>query len=196
MSLTCELYVTVINLIVFLFLVCSEFFYLGGDYGAHEGRFESPGYPLSAYPRNTRCTWIIKVPQNHRVRLYFTDFDIESCHNANYNCSCDAVEVYNGELLISQRLAQFCGNELPPVVLSGGRYMRVDLVSDEDTGKKGFAAGFYSVSSDPVTPTTLDRNGGKFLKTKPTTRGAPSGKYPIPCYSTNASSIKCINRKP
>lgn len=153
--------------------VCSEFVYLGGLFGTHRGKFSSPGYPSETYPNKERCTWIIKVPQKYRVGLYFSDFDIEYCSFRKENCTCDYVEISDGQLLIDKSLAKFCGSETPPTVFSSGRYVRVDMVTDELNNGKGFLAHFYSVSPDGATPSDIDVDTDKNIKSVPTSTGKP-----------------------
>ncbi|KAL9972981.1 hypothetical protein ACROYT_G019382 [Oculina patagonica] len=153
--------------------VCSEFVYLGGKYGTHTGRFASPGYPSGTYPNKERCTWIIKVPLDYRVGLYFSDFDIESCSSGEKNCTCDYVEISDGQLLIDKSLAKFCGSKTPPSVLSSGRFLRVDLVTNELNDRKGFQAHFYSVSPDGVTPSSIGVDDDKHLRTLTTPTDKP-----------------------
>lgn len=136
--------------------VCNEFVYLGGDFGTHKGSFSSPGYPTETYPNRERCTWIVKVPLDYRVALYFSDFDVESCPTQTENCTCDYVEISDGQLFIDRRISKLCGNKIPPNVLSSGRFLRIDLVTDATNPMKGFNAHFYSVSSDGSTLSTVD----------------------------------------
>ena len=162
----------------FYVLDCRETVYLGGKYGTHTGSFSSPGYPHGTYASRKQCTWIVKVPFNYRVLLHFYDFDVESsesCSTPNQNCTCDYVDVSDGELLISKKLAKLCGSTIPPDILTSGRFLRVDLVTDESNNRKGFSANFYSVSPDGVTSSTFER---KHLKTIPPDTDEPGkGDY-------------------
>ena len=73
--------------------------------------------------------------------------------------------VTDGQLLIDKPLAKFCGSEIPSDVTSSGRFVRVDLVTDELNTRKGFLAQFYSVSPDGVTPSSLNKPDVKSLPT-------------------------------
>lgn len=166
-------------LFIYLFIfiafvkVCNEDVYLGGNFGTHKGTFSSPGYPSKTYSNKERCTWIIKVPLEYRVKLYFRDFDVEYCATEKENCTCDYVEVSDGQLLIDKPLAKFCGSEIPPDVTSSGRFVRVDLVTDELNTRKGFLAQFHSVSPDGVTPSSLNLDANKHVKSLPTSTDLP-----------------------
>lgn len=37
---------------------------------------ESPGYPDN-YPNNTHCVYMVPIPQNMEVNIYFRDFEVE-----------------------------------------------------------------------------------------------------------------------
>lgn len=56
----------------------------GGIFQATSGEIHSPNYP-EPYNNNTDCSWIIQVDHSHRIRLNFTDFDIEDHHSCNYD---------------------------------------------------------------------------------------------------------------
>ena len=159
--------------------MCNELIYLGGQFGTHRGSFSSPGYPSGTYPTKERCTWIVKVPLTYRVLLHFKDFDVESCSTKSANCTCDYVEISDGQLLIDKSLAKFCGSTTPPDLLSSGRFVRVDLVTDASNGRRGFSAQFYSVSPDGSTPSTgFDVDAGKNHKTIPPFTDEPGkGSY-------------------
>ncbi|KAJ7391295.1 hypothetical protein OS493_019427 [Desmophyllum pertusum] len=57
--------------------------------------------------------------------------------------------------------------ELPCGDLLHGRFVRIDLVTDELNAKSGFLAHFYSVSPDGVTPSSFDPDADKHLKSIP-----------------------------
>ncbi|KAM4015450.1 mannan-binding lectin serine protease 2-like [Anomaloglossus baeobatrachus] len=66
------------------------------------GRISSPGF-LKPYPNDQNVTWDIRVPEGHRVKIYFTHFNLE----LSYLCEYDYVK------LLSQGkvMAHFCGTE-------------------------------------------------------------------------------------
>lgn len=105
--------------------------------------------------------------------LYFSDFDIEYCSSEKENCTCDYVEISDGQLLIDKPLARICGTEKPPNVFSSGQFVRVDLVTDALNARKGFLAHFYSISPDGVTPSSADVDADKHLTSIPTSTDKP-----------------------
>jgi len=80
------------------------------------------------------------------------------------------VTVSDGQLLRDRLLAKLFGTKPPSDIISSGRFVRVDLVTDESNERnfKGFSAQFYSISPDGATPTSIDeRDTGKNKKTVP-----------------------------
>ena len=37
---------------------------------------KSPGYPDN-YPNNTHCVYMVRIPQNMKINIYFSDFEVE-----------------------------------------------------------------------------------------------------------------------
>lgn len=110
--------------------------------------------------------------------FYFSDFDVEFCSTEKENCTCDYVEISDGQLLINKRLAKFCGSKTPPSVLSSGRFLRIDLVTDESNAKRGFKAHFYAVSPDGATPSSFVPDVHKHLKSiQPATDKPKKGNH-------------------
>ena len=72
-----------------MFLVC------GGNYHTNEGVIRSPGFPNN-YAHNRECTWVIRVDQGKQILLNFTNFDLESHRDCNY----DYLEIRYGQKLM------------------------------------------------------------------------------------------------
>ncbi|KAL9985291.1 hypothetical protein ACROYT_G007676 [Oculina patagonica] len=107
------------------------------------GSFTSPGFP-SGYPGSVRCSWIIEVPENHKVELTFDTFQLASCA-VSLSCSCGHVEVRDGRSAGSEKLKTICGDEKPPAIRSSERYLWVEFGSDWRKTSKGFYASFKAV---------------------------------------------------
>ncbi|CAJ0932760.1 unnamed protein product [Ranitomeya imitator] len=51
------------------------------------GRISSPGF-VKPYPNDQNITWDIRVPEGHRIKIYFTHFNVE----LSYLCEYDYVK--------------------------------------------------------------------------------------------------------
>ncbi|XP_075695486.1 mannan-binding lectin serine protease 2 isoform X2 [Rhinoderma darwinii] len=66
------------------------------------GRITSPGFP-QPYTNDQTMTWDIRVPEGHRVKIYFTHFNLE----LSYLCEYDYVKLTSQGSVV----AHFCGRE-------------------------------------------------------------------------------------
>ena len=109
------------------------------------GSLTSPGFPLT-YPVSVKCTWIIEVPEDYQVQLTFPTFQLETCAISSL-CTCDHVEMRDGQDENSKKLQQLCGNNIPATLRmrSSGRHMWVEFDSDSKTVGNGFDAFFKAV---------------------------------------------------
>ncbi|MBN3295596.1 ST14 protein, partial [Amia calva] len=112
----------------------------GGVLEAPSGNFSSPYYP-SFYPPNVECTWMIKVPQNLRIRVRFSMFrlkepgvDVRVCHK-------DYVEVLG---------VKYCGERIQLAIGSTNNTLTVKFRSDGSHTDKGFLATYSAY--DPKNP--------------------------------------------
>ncbi|XP_043933037.1 procollagen C-endopeptidase enhancer 2-like isoform X2 [Protopterus annectens] len=105
--------------------------------------------------------------------LYFRIFDLES----DVSCRYDYLEVFNGHTTTAQRLGRFCGTFRPGAILSTGNTMMLRMVSDEQTGGRGFLAQ-YSAGAPHVNDDQFC--GGKLQKPQGTlnTPDWPEKNYP------------------
>ena len=109
----------------------------GGSLFAPSGTAVSPGYPNN-YPPNVECIWIIFGPDNNKLVLSFTDFNLEYSDG----CVKDYVEIKNGHTIDSPMIGTYCGhvenNNAPPESIeSFANSLRIVFHSDdmvEDTG--------------------------------------------------------------
>ena len=113
------------------------------------GSLTSPGFPIS-YPNLVTCSWIIEAPENHFLQLTFETFELETCTISLVVCSCDQVEVRDGQNASSPKLKKLCGNSRPSPLQSSGRYLWVEFKSDWWTTRKGFNATFKASKSRNV----------------------------------------------
>ena len=60
----------------------------------------------SGHPNNRQCDYLIAQPPGTKIRLDFTDFDIEG----SYNCAFDYLEIRDGDSQNSTLIGKFCGD--------------------------------------------------------------------------------------
>ncbi|XP_028391996.1 dorsal-ventral patterning tolloid-like protein 1 [Dendronephthya gigantea] len=105
----------------------------------------SPGYP-GKYPENLDCTWT-KSSSLDIVRLDISSLDLEQCSR----CTCDYVEVFDGDSKSSKSLGKYCTGSV--YLVSTGRYLTVAFHTDHTKGQRantGFQANSYSISRSDV----------------------------------------------
>ncbi|XP_044539963.1 bone morphogenetic protein 1-like, partial [Gracilinanus agilis] len=99
------------------------------------GTITSPNWP-DKYPSKKECTWSISSTAGHRVKLTFSELDIES----QPECTYDHLEVYDGRDAKAPVLGRFCGSKKPEPVLATGNRMFLRFFSDNSVQRKGFQA--------------------------------------------------------
>ncbi|XP_072881202.1 tolloid-like protein 2 isoform X1 [Hemitrygon akajei] len=105
-----------------------------------EGVIASPNWP-DKYPNRKECTWSISAPPGHRVKLAFSEFEIEQ----HQECVYDYLEVYDGLGTRSSLLARYCGSKKPETVVTTGNKMFIKFFSDASIQRKGFQAKHSTV---------------------------------------------------
>ncbi|XP_044235177.1 tolloid-like protein 1 isoform X4 [Ursus arctos] len=99
------------------------------------GLITSPNWP-DKYPSRKECTWEISTTPGHRIKLAFSEFEIEQ----HQECAYDHLEVFDGETEKSPILGRLCGNKIPEPLVATGNKMFVRFVSDASVQRKGFQA--------------------------------------------------------
>ena len=105
----------------------------GGYLNGNNGTFTSPNYP-NKYGNNRQCSWIIEVPEYHKIELTFQNFSVEE--------GFDFVEVFDGKTLASKSFGKFNNDQKPPVITSTANTMRITLISDISNSFEGFLAKY------------------------------------------------------
>ncbi|XP_063448617.1 membrane frizzled-related protein-like [Mytilus trossulus] len=103
----------------------------------------SPGYPIE-YSNNLAKNWSIDVGSGYRARLQFTNFTTERTY--------DVVKVFDA-VDATDLMGFFSGDDLPPPMISTGRYMFLTFTTDHNVQYTGFSANVYKITS-----TKDDRN--------------------------------------
>lgn len=105
------------------------------------GQFASPKWPDS-YPSGTTCSWRIEAPENSRIQLRFTSFELEQHTLGHCNDMFDHVKILDGGTVKSPLIGLYCGSQSQVTVKSSGRDMFVQFKSDRDpdNSRQGFHA--------------------------------------------------------
>ncbi|KAF6018837.1 CUBN [Bugula neritina] len=125
----------------------------GGVLNLTDGTVISPNYP-NHYDHTAECDWIITVPQNARIALNFTDFQLES----SSTCAYDYLEIYDGPDDTSDSFGRFCGTQLPALVTSTTNFLYLKFRTDSSVNSRGFSAtwtiacgGLYTEQTGVIT---------------------------------------------
>ncbi|XP_071829747.1 tolloid-like protein 1 isoform X2 [Apostichopus japonicus] len=86
------------------------------------------------YPSQADCLWTIIAPQGWTIRFWFVLFDIE----LETECGYDYVEIEEG----FETLGKYCGERLPPDIVTSGDELTIHFVSDDTIHRKGFHAKY------------------------------------------------------
>ncbi|XP_067909385.1 uncharacterized protein [Heterodontus francisci] len=112
--------------------------YLEGPYGS----ITSPNYPYF-YPNNAQCTWYIRVDRNQKIKLQFTEIDLEVASSCQY----DYIAIYDGPSTNSVLLSKICRGS-NSTFISSSNSMTIYFRSDSSVYRHGFTAHYYSLSID------------------------------------------------
>ncbi|XP_047514264.1 suppressor of lurcher protein 1-like [Pieris napi] len=94
---------------------------------SRSGKLISPLYP-SPYPPKTHCHYDFLARGRQRVRLLFEDFNLQRVTGNIIDCeSMDSLDVFvevDGRL---EKMASFCGSDVPKGIMSNGPKLAVDF---------------------------------------------------------------------
>nr|XP_040240535.2 cubilin homolog [Anopheles coluzzii] len=106
----------------------------GGILTSPRGSIISPNYPLP-YGQNALCTWRISMSQGSAIHIVFTDMDMES----HKDCQYDYLDIYDGIDTSGRKLGRFCSAETDPIVLdTDTNHAIIRMRTDETNQRRGF----------------------------------------------------------
>lgn len=112
------------------------------------GVIQSPLYPEN-YPENVQCEWVIELPSQYKIRLDFTELQLEN----SMSCQYDFVLAMDGPPTSPSPLGKFCGNSTQEYIESRSNVMTILFKSDSTKTKKGFEA-YWSAQPRLIEPST------------------------------------------
>ncbi|XP_032905424.1 membrane frizzled-related protein [Amblyraja radiata] len=125
---------------------CAQHHDCGGVLTASEGSLATPKHP-EQYPHRQMCVWHISVTWGQVVQLMFHNFSLESAGDCQY----DFVEVHDqASSSPSTLMGRYCGDSLPPILISPQHEMLVIFVADEGESDEGFFATYQAVNKSKV----------------------------------------------
>ena len=89
------------------------------------------------------CTWIIRAPSNHTMKLNFTIFNLRGYGANTYRSE---IEVYDGKSKNDTLLGIFSGSRRPFIVQTSGQFMMLTFKRYHERGFFNFE-GVYSSTS-------------------------------------------------
>ena len=89
------------------------------------------------------CTWIIRAPSNHTMKLNFTIFNLRGYEAKTYRSE---IEVYDGKSKNDTLLGIFSGSRRPFIIQTSGQFMMLTFKRYHELAFFNFK-GVYSSSS-------------------------------------------------
>ncbi|XP_077974871.1 uncharacterized protein LOC120330220 [Styela clava] len=112
------------------------------------------------YPGNANCVFHLRGTGAERLRISFTEFDIEK----HARCNFDSLEVFNGPTIGSPPVRKLCGYEVPSPFETNGNVATLRFTSDRTLHKTGFILQFATKTSEQFSgqcePTFTKSSGG------------------------------------
>ncbi len=126
------------------------------NFSAPTGNFSSPNHPEHYFP-STRCTYEISVPENQRIVLRISSFNLESSRGGQCR---DFVRVQTSEESEGKTICGRYGDLRPDEASfeSSSNWLRISFVSDHVHQDSGFAFHYESITSC-VNTTFISENG-------------------------------------
>ncbi|XP_006820277.1 neuropilin and tolloid-like protein 1 [Saccoglossus kowalevskii] len=113
--------------------------------GPEAGYIHSPNHP-GKYENSLDCVYVIEAVFGHVISLTFdSNYMIES----SVDCSFDVLEIRDGRWGFSPLIGTYCGNILPELTVTSGRYLWMRFSTDDTVIETGFNA-FYDFIPDCV----------------------------------------------
>ncbi|KAF8777573.1 Cubilin like protein [Argiope bruennichi] len=124
----------------------------GGVFTEPRGFISTPRHP-DRYPHSVTCSWHLKAPPGHIVRLTFSSFHLEP----DADCQFDYVLVQDMD---GTAIGKYCGNRKPPILTSMDSSLFVQFVSDASVARDGFTASYEFLDLKEACGGTYYRESG------------------------------------
>ncbi|CAG0898496.1 unnamed protein product [Cyprideis torosa] len=98
-----------------------------------DGVITSPNYP-DHYPSKKNCVWKFVTTPGHRIKLVFSDFEMEP----HQECTYDHIEIFDGPSDSERTMGRFCGTKVPAPIVGSHNELFMTFTSDSSVQRKGF----------------------------------------------------------
>uniref|UniRef100_A0A182NM22 Cubilin n=1 Tax=Anopheles dirus TaxID=7168 RepID=A0A182NM22_9DIPT len=106
----------------------------GGVLTSPRGAIVSPNYPLP-YGHGALCIWRISMSEGSGIHIVFTDLDMES----HKDCQYDYLDIYDGADMGGRKLGRYCTAETDPIVLNTeSNHALIRMRTDDTNQRRGF----------------------------------------------------------
>ncbi|CAB4058644.1 tok [Lepeophtheirus salmonis] len=95
-------------------------------------------YGDANYYNKAECDWIVEAPIGKNVHLSFLTFEMEE----ENDCGYDFIEIFSGFDASGPSYGRFCGNKIPPEIISVDESLLLRFKSDDTINSKGFSAQY------------------------------------------------------
>ncbi|KAL3290304.1 hypothetical protein HHI36_023648 [Cryptolaemus montrouzieri] len=111
----------------------------GGILKDKVGTITSPG-SSGEYQSDMRCNWVIRAPLGNIIQLTWITFQIEK----RFTCDYDYVTIYDNNTIPGRGgfVGKYCGNMLPPSLISTSNIVTITFVSDTTPNTGGFTLSY------------------------------------------------------
>ena len=92
------------------------------------------------------CVWIFSTTPGHRIKLLFTEFELEP----HQECAYDHIVVYDGHTTDEQILGRFCGSKLPHPLIATESTMLLVFKSDASVQRKVISSKLIHQSKEKL----------------------------------------------
>ncbi|XP_017783006.1 PREDICTED: cubilin-like [Nicrophorus vespilloides] len=105
----------------------------GGIFKNKVGSIESPD-DLDSYTDGLTCSWLLVAPEDYVIQLTWVKFNLEQ----SYNCIYDKVTIMDQGTEPVSTIGTYCGNKLPPTLISSSNLVKIKFEIDNSKNLEGF----------------------------------------------------------
>ncbi|XP_059471095.1 cubilin-like [Neocloeon triangulifer] len=128
----------------------------GGIYTSEKGEITSPNYP-GLYSGFFHCEYLIQVPINERIKVFFNDYTIVPAVGSTDGCEYKSLEIREGSNEDSPLVSELCGESNPAPFISNGNELLFIFKTDTF-----FSVTVFKIKYESVCGAVLTEASGMF----------------------------------